>query len=102
MATGQKKRPPATLNNAGSFNKIDSKQPPATAERDLGSMRENSNGNSLNSLPIELKLAHKANEEMSTKITELSSELHKMKAIVLKHEVRIRDLEKLNSHEEEV
>lgn len=45
----------------------------------------------------DLKQAQKANEELSNKVTELSSELHKMKAIVLKHEVRIRDLEKRQS-----
>jgi len=49
----------------------------------------------------ELKRAQKSNEELSTKMGELSNELHKMKAIVLKHEVRIRDLEKVNSNEGE-
>ncbi|KAG9508558.1 Coronin-6, partial [Fragariocoptes setiger] len=42
----------------------------------------------------DLKQTQKANEELAVKVSELSSELHKMKAIVLKHEVRIRDLEK--------
>lgn len=32
--------------------------------------------------------------EQQQKVDELERELHKMKAIVLKHEVRIRDLEK--------
>ena len=38
-----------------------------------------------------------ANEELASKVKELSDELHKMKAIVLKHEVRIRDLERQNN-----
>lgn len=49
----------------------------------------------------ELKRTQKSNEELSVKVKELSDELHKMKAIVLKHEVRIRDLEKLNSNDDD-
>jgi len=37
------------------------------------------------------------NDELMAKVKDLSDELHKMKAIVLKHEVRIRDLERLNN-----
>lgn len=44
----------------------------------------------------ELKKAQKSNGELLTRVNELSDELHKMKAIVLKHEVRIRDLERMN------
>lgn len=49
----------------------------------------------------DLKQAQKANEDLLNRVNDLSSELHKMKAIVLKHEVRIRDLEKVNSNDEE-
>jgi len=49
----------------------------------------------------ELKRAQKSNEDLVARVTELSNELHKMKAIVLKHEVRIRDLEKINSNDED-
>lgn len=44
-----------------------------------------------------LKLAGEANKQLAAKVSELSDELHKMKAIVLKHEVRLRDLEQRNS-----
>jgi coronin-1B/1C/6 len=44
----------------------------------------------------ELKRVQKSNEELSQRVKELTDELHKMKAIVLKHEVRIRDVEKMN------
>lgn len=46
----------------------------------------------------ELKLTRKTNEELIAKVKELGDELHKMKAIVLKHEVRIRDLETIDSN----
>lgn len=42
----------------------------------------------------ELKRTQKTNEELSARVKELADELHKMKAIVLKHEVRLRELEK--------
>lgn len=38
------------------------------------------------------------NAVLTQRVDELSSELHKMKAIILKHEVRIRDLEKKVEH----
>jgi coronin-1B/1C/6 len=49
----------------------------------------------------DVKRVQKLNDELSTRVKELSDELHKMKAIVLKHEVRIRDLERMNSNDEE-
>lgn len=44
----------------------------------------------------DLKRVQKSNDDLASRVRELSDELHKMKAIVLKHEVRIRDLEKAN------
>ena len=49
----------------------------------------------------ELKRVQKTNEEMRDRVRELSDELHKMKAIVLKHEVRIRELESTNPNDED-
>lgn len=47
----------------------------------------------------DLKRALKCNEDLSNRLNEVADELHKMKAIVLRHEVRIRDLEKSASLE---
>lgn len=49
----------------------------------------------------ELRRALKSNDELAARLKELSDELHKMKAIVLKHEVRLRDLEKINSNDDD-
>lgn len=118
LATGLKKKPAGT----GVSNNLETKPTPTSIVRETGSLRDTSNGSSMNSYSMksknstseteaisalnvktteELKQTQKANEELSTKMAELSNELHKMKAIVLKHEVRIRDLEKINSNEEE-
>lgn len=52
-------------------------------------------------LAEDLKRVQKSNDELSNRLREVSDELHKMKAIVLKHEVRIRDLERMNSNDDE-
>lgn len=76
-----------------------------TVPKSVSSSAANGSSNGTNSGPIsivtldsksaeELREAKKANEVLSSKVTELSNELHKMKAIILKHEVRLRDLEK--------
>lgn len=45
----------------------------------------------------DLKRAVKSNEDLMNRVSEITDELQKMKAIVLKHEVRIRDLEKASN-----
>lgn len=49
----------------------------------------------------DLKKVQKANEDLTSRMKELGDELHKMKAIVLKHEVRIKELEKINGGDED-
>lgn len=49
----------------------------------------------------ELKRVQQSNDELRSRVGELSDELHKMKAIVLKHEVRLRDLEKIDSNDDD-
>lgn len=44
----------------------------------------------------EIEMLTKENEKLKSKMTELANEVHKMKAIVLKHEVRLREVEKKN------
>lgn len=49
----------------------------------------------------ELKAAQKKIDDQSARLNELANELNKMKAIVLKHEVRIRALEKADDSNED-
>ena len=48
----------------------------------------------------DLRRVQKANEELRDRLKELADEIHKLKAIVLKHEVRIRDLEKADDDDD--
>lgn len=45
----------------------------------------------------DLKAAQKKIDDQSVRINELANELNKMKAVVLKHEVRLRDLERTSN-----
>ena len=48
----------------------------------------------------EIKRVQKSNEDLVARVKELADELHKMKAIVLKHEVRLRELEKIQANDD--
>lgn len=63
-----------------------------------GSMADGGAGQLVDS--AEFRRVQQSNDELKARLSDLSDELHKMKAIVLKHEVRIRDLEKLDSNDD--
>lgn len=127
LATGLKKKPAGTGLNQTASTRITSAKGITDATAGSGGSSLGTNGSSRNAransrgkspAPSEnelstphqgpdpkiledLKQAQKVNEDLLSRVNDLSNELHKMKAIVLKHEVRIRDLERANSNDEE-
>ena len=115
LATGPKRK--GLNSGAGLAGRPDPKADKITSARGLIPEPKQSNGSARRPTPggtgassgsgdgglaaDELRRAIRRQEELSGRVQELSDELHKMKAIVLKHEVRIRDLEKINSNEDD-